>query len=208
MRLTSFLAVLLIGVSGAAIQTASAQRGEDRRPKPLFGGGKKQKPVNELISSQAPPSISPRLLRGEVGGPISILISLSKQRLYFSIGGETMIDSPVSTGKRVGMTPTGNFSISEKDIDHSSSIYGSFVDRSGRVVRSGVSTKKDSAPAGTRYVGAPMKYFMRMTNYGIGMHVGVLPGYPASHGCIRLPEEVAKLIFERVKLGQSVTVTN
>ena len=51
-----------------------------------------------------------------------------------------------------------------------------------------------------------MRYFMRLTDSGVGMHVGILPGYPASHGCIRLPAEIAPLIYSKVKLGTPVTI--
>lgn len=134
------------------------------------------------------------------------VISLSKQRLYLMTGDQVYIDSPISSGKRGHSTPQGNFSITEKDADHRSSIYGNFVDRKGRVVRSGISSKIDSAPSGTRYQGAPMKWFCRLTSSGVGFHVGVLPGYPASHGCIRLPADIAPLIYQKVKVGTRVRV--
>jgi lipoprotein-anchoring transpeptidase ErfK/SrfK len=137
---------------------------------------------------------------------VTVTISLGKQRAYFFVGDEIAIDTPISSGKRAGMTPKGTFKISEKDKDHRSSVYGDFVNRSGKVVRSGVSTKIDSAPSGTVYRGAPMRWFMRLTNDGVGMHTGILPGYPASHGCIRLPDEIAKLFYENVTLGTVVTV--
>lgn len=134
------------------------------------------------------------------------VVSISKQRLYLYAGDELFIDTPVSTGKRVGMTPTGDFKVMEKDADHRSSIYGEFVDSKGRVVRSGVSTRVDSAPSGTRYRGAPMKWFCRLTSGGVGFHVGILPGYPASHGCIRLPEDIAAIIYRNVKVGTPVRI--
>jgi lipoprotein-anchoring transpeptidase ErfK/SrfK len=97
--------------------------------------------------------------------------------------------------------------ILEKDPNHHSSLYGNFVDGSGRVVRSGISSKMDSAPSGTSFRGAPMRYFLRITPQGVGMHVGILPGYPASHGCIRLPLDMAKIIYDAVAIGTAVTVT-
>ncbi len=133
-------------------------------------------------------------------------ISLSQQRLWLMAGEDVYIDSPVSTGKRAGMTPTGTFKVMEKDPDHRSSVYGCFVDRSNRIVREGISSKVDSAPSGTHYMGAPMKWFMRLTGDGVGMHVGILPGYPASHGCVRLPVDIAPLIYQKVKLGTVVTI--
>ena len=134
------------------------------------------------------------------------VVSLSKQRIYLMTGDQIYIDSPISSGKRGHATPQGNFSIMEKDADHRSSIYGNFVDRNGRVVRSGISSKIDSAPSGTRYQGAPMKWFCRLTGTGVGFHIGILPGYPASHGCIRLPEDMAPLIYQKVKVGTRVRV--
>jgi lipoprotein-anchoring transpeptidase ErfK/SrfK len=76
----------------------------------------------------------------------------------------------------------------------------------GRVVRSGVSIKVDSPPRGTRYRGAPMKWFMRLTDSGVGMHAGILPGYPASHGCIRLPTDIAPPIYQNVEIGTPAVI--
>ena len=104
------------------------------------------------------------------------------------------------------MTPNGHFTVLEKDPNHFSSIFGSIVDNSGRTVRGGVSLKIDSAPSGTHYVGAPMKWFMRLTQDGVGMHVGILPGYAASHGCVRLPVDIAPLIYQKVKVGTPVDI--
>src|SRR5207302_3564572 len=125
---------------------------------------------------------------------------LSHQRAYLMVENEIAIDTPVSTGKAAGMTPTGKFAVAEKERDHRSTVYGDFVDGKGRVVRSGVSMHIDSAPSGTHFVGAPMKFFCRF-NGAIGMHIGILPGYAASHGCVRLPSEIAPMIFDKVKEG-------
>jgi lipoprotein-anchoring transpeptidase ErfK/SrfK len=168
---------------------------------------KQQKRAAELIRRQEPPLVIPRVLERATSDNISIHISLSKQRAYFRVDEEIAVDSPISSGKRAGMTPPGSFKIMEKDADHRSSVYGDFVNpRTGRVVRAGVSTRIDSAPSGTVYRGAPMRWFMRITNDGIGMHTGILPGYPASHGCVRLPDEIARLFYDRVKIGTPVTV--
>jgi lipoprotein-anchoring transpeptidase ErfK/SrfK len=123
------------------------------------------------------------------------------------VGEQVVIDSPISSGKRGHTSPTGSFSVRERDPDHHSTIYGDFIDSSGRVVRAGVSAKIDSAPSGTHFAGASMKWFMRLTDEGVGMHVGFLPGYPASHGCIRMPEEAARLFYDHVKVGTPVTVS-
>ncbi len=204
----SFRTVFPLGLSVAAALslcifagTAVAQQG-NVIPKP------KQKKASELIKKQDPPRIAQRVLDRATPDNVSIRISLGEQRAYLFVGDELAVDSPISTGKRAGMTPKGSFKITEKDADHRSSVYGNFVNRQGKVVRAGVSTKIDSAPSGTVYQGAPMNWFMRLTNDGVGMHTGFLPGYPASHGCIRMPEEIAKLIYSKVKLGTPVAVTD
>ncbi len=166
----------------------------------------KQKPARELISRQAQPKVVPRVLDTATPDNTRIYVSLSKQRAYLLVGDEVAIDSPISSGKRAGMTPKGSYTILQKDADHRSNVYGAFVNRDGQIVRAGVSTKIDSAPSGTHYVGAPMKWFMRLTNEGVGMHVGILPGYPASHGCVRMPEDIAPLFYQRVKVGTPAVI--
>lgn len=164
------------------------------------------KRANELIHRQEPINVSPRLLEQVMPENSRVRVSLSKQRAYLLMGDEIVIDSPISSGKRARMTPSGNFRVLQKDKDHHSNVYGNFVDSSGRVVRSGVSSRIDSAPSGTHFEGAPMTWFMRLTNEGVGMHVGILPGYPASHGCIRMPSVAAKMFYDKVQLGTPVVV--
>ncbi|GAT33797.1 lipoprotein-anchoring transpeptidase ErfK/SrfK [Terrimicrobium sacchariphilum] len=198
-------AAILIAAAVLVVSQAAAQQGGAAAPTPR----PKQKKASELIYKQEPPRIFERVLEKSTPANSTIVISLGKQRAYFLVDGETAIDSPISSGKRAGMTPKGTYKISEKDADHRSSVYGDFVSqRTGKTVRAGVSTKIDSAPSGTVYRGAPMRWFMRLTNDGVGMHTGILPGYPASHGCIRLPEEIAKLFYSKVVLGTQVTVTD
>jgi lipoprotein-anchoring transpeptidase ErfK/SrfK len=159
----------------------------------------------KLISRQPPAKITVSL--ESVINPSNswLHISISKQRAYLMVGDEIYIDSPISSGKRSGMTPTGAFRISQKDPDHRSSVYGEFVDSRGRVVRSGVSTKVNSAPSGTRYTWRAHE-ILRLTDSGVGMHVGILPGYPASHGCIRLPAYIAPLIYQKVGIGTPAVI--
>ncbi|MBS0660253.1 MAG: L,D-transpeptidase family protein [Verrucomicrobia bacterium] len=186
--------------------TASAQ--EVRRA--ILVPAQPQRSAGDFIRKQDPPRISTRLLETANSENTRLQVSLSKQRVYLILTTteEIVIDSPISSGKRGHSTPKGSYKILQKNKDHRSSIYGDFVDRSGRVVRRGVSTRIDSAPSGTRYVGAPMRWFMRLTNDGVGLHTGILPGYPASHGCIRLPEEIAALIFSKVKIGTPAVVAD
>lgn len=160
----------------------------------------------ELINRQEPLKINKSIYDALNSEQARVVVSLSKQRAYLLAGDQIAIDTPISSGKRAGMTPTGSFNVMEKDKDHRSSVYGDFKDKSGRTVRSGVSVRIDSAPSGTHYVGAPMLWFMRLTGDGVGMHVGILPGYPASHGCIRMPSQSAEMFYNKVKIGTPVRV--
>ena len=164
------------------------------------------KKASELIRRQDPITVNRSVYEGLSPSESRVIINLTKQRAYLLAGDEIAIDTPISSGKRAGMTPTGSFNITEKDKDHRSNLYGDFKDKNGRTVRAGVSVRIDSAPSGTRFVGAPMKWFMRLTSDGVGMHVGILPGYPASHGCVRMPEQAAEMFYNRVKLGTPVQI--
>lgn len=167
---------------------------------------KPMRKASDLIHGQPPAKVYKEVEPAITAENLHVEISLGKQRAYVKAGEQVYIDSPISSGKVAGMTPSGNFSVLEKDPNHKSNIYGNFVDGGGRTVRSGVSLKIDSAPSGTHYVGAPMRWFMRLTDLGVGMHVGILPGYPASHGCVRLPAEMAQLIYSKVHVGTPVTI--
>jgi lipoprotein-anchoring transpeptidase ErfK/SrfK len=202
-------AILLAGVvcslNGQILYSPRPAAPRQVAPKPP--APKPMRKASELISRQDPVKINNSLLKQITPDSVHVVISLPKQRAYLIMGEEIVIDSPISSGKRGHSSPTGHFSVMEKDPDHRSSIYGDFVDRSGRVVRAGISSKIDSAPSGTHYVGAPMRWFMRLTGEGVGMHVGILPGYPASHGCIRMPPDGAKLFYDNVKIGTPVEIT-
>ena len=141
---------------------------------------------------------------GSSGKP-RIVIDLEQQRAYFYKGGKIVGISVVSTGREGYDTPSGEFQIIQKDLTHVSSIYGNYVDRNGQVVMENVDVTKDRRPRGTVFRGAPMPYFLRIHG-GIGMHAGYLPGYPASHGCIRLPKEMAVHFFQNAAIGTPVAI--
>ena len=163
---------------------------------------------SQLVGGQAPAVINKAAYDKLTPENISIVVSISRQRLLVKAGDETAIDSPVSSGKKARPTPNGTFPILQKDPDHHSNVYGNFVDSRGRVVRGGISALIDSAPSGSHFEGAPMTWFMRLTWEGVGMHVGILPGYAASHGCIRLPSQVAHDLYAKVNVGTVVRVEN
>ena len=139
-----------------------------------------------------------------VGSP-SIKIDLSDQIAYFYKGGQLVGQSAVSTGKSTHRTPTGSFKITQKSADHASNLYGKIVDADGNVVVAEADSRKDKVPSGGKYIGAPMPNFMRF-NGGVGMHAGYLPGYPASHGCVRMPKYMSAHFFRNVNYGTPVSV--
>ncbi|QDG79027.1 L,D-transpeptidase family protein [Labrenzia sp. PHM005] len=115
----------------------------------------------------------------EPENPLHFLVSLDEQRIDVYRGADLIETSPISSGKRGNSTPTGVFSILEKRRKHFSNLYDN----------------------------APMPFMQRLTWSGIALHQGKLPGYPASHGCIRLPRSFAKSIFGMTARGNHVVVT-
>ncbi|MGJ8724400.1 MAG: L,D-transpeptidase family protein [Roseibacillus sp.] len=141
-------------------------------------------------------------------GPFRVEIDLSEQLASFYRGSVQVGQTQVATGKSGHATPTGSFRITEKIVDKRSNLYGQIFGSNGELVNSGADKRKDSVPSGGKFVGAPMPYWMRLTSYGIGMHVGAIPypGSPASHGCIRMPEATARLAFASSRVGTPVKV--
>jgi lipoprotein-anchoring transpeptidase ErfK/SrfK len=108
----------------------------------------------------------------------AILISLASQRLYLYQDARVVFVTKLSTGRKHLPTPRGHYQITEKDLCHTSSIYH-----------------------------VSMPYFMRLDGEPFGIHYGYNPGYPASHGCIRvgsMPE--AKMLFRMTPTGTSVII--
>ena len=114
-----------------------------------------------------------------VQGPLVIVVSLADQRAWVFRNGERIATSTVSTGKTGKETPTGVFPILEKKKVHHSN----------------------------RYDNAPMPFMQRLTWDGVAMHAGRLPGYPASHGCVRLPKEFARTLFEVTNRNETVVIS-
>ena len=113
-------------------------------------------------------------------GPVVLVVSLDEQRAYVYRNGMAIGVSTISSGKAGKDTPTGVFTILQKNKDHRSNIYNN----------------------------APMPYMQRLTWDGIALHGGHLPGYPASHGCVRLPQAFAEKLFGITRFGDSVVVAN
>ena len=114
------------------------------------------------------------------GGPLLLTIDLTAQQVRVYRDGVLVAASAISTGSLGRETPTGVFTILEKKVMHRS----------------------------TTYDDAPMPYMQRLTTKGIAIHAGDLPGYPASHGCIRLPNEFAKQLYGITEIGTQVMITD
>ncbi|MGI8956142.1 MAG: L,D-transpeptidase [Chthoniobacterales bacterium] len=138
-------------------------------------------------------------------GRSSIVISLRAQEAYLYRGKALVASSRISSGREGHRTPIGHFRVIRKDLDHTSGLYGDYVDDSGRVVVANVDTRKHRRPPHTHYEGAPMPFFLEFSP-GYGLHQGYLPGEPASHGCIRLPFWKARQFYNSVRVGTPVWV--
>src|SRR5436853_3746839 len=164
----------------------------------IYGGGEQTGPPRDTVSYWD---------GDQASGSPSIKISLGEQRAYFYKSGLLVGVSQLSTGREGRNTPYGHFSIMQKDKNHASNLYGDYVDSAGNVVAPNVDVKKDPKPPGTHFKGASMPYYMQIAP-GFGLHAGYLPGYPASHGCIRMPEFMAEDFFKSVSVGTPVMITN
>src|SRR5947208_6293463 len=203
MRLSTLIRLFLLA---AVVSSASGQfhlGPKPRQPSPTPPPMRKQ---STFIKRQEPLKVNQPLLKQATQDNTRIVVSIPKQRGYLMIGDQIVADGPISSGRSGHETPRGHFNVMEKDPNHHSSLYGDFVDGSGRTVRAGVSARSQSAPSGTHFAGASMKWFLRLTSEGVGMHIGILPGYPASHGCIRESVDGAKLFYDHAKVGTSVDV--
>jgi len=136
--------------------------------------------------------------------PSRVEIDLGRQTAYLIRGRRVVMQSPISSGRYGHLTETGSFKVIEKERSHHSSIYGKIVDPYGRTIIADADVDMH-VPRGCRFVPAPMPYFMRFHGSD-GMHAGYLPGYPASHGCVRMPDEMAIAFYNAVDVGTPVTV--
>jgi hypothetical protein len=144
-----------------------------------FWGAKQSSPADTAPGALKPgefvwnPGVAP-------DGPIVVVVSLDEQRGYVYRNGIEIGFTTVSTGKPGHETPTGVFTILQKDKDHRSS----------------------------KYNNAPMPYQQRLTWDGVALHAGGLPGYPESHGCVHLPSKFAEDLFGASHMGMTVVVVD
>jgi lipoprotein-anchoring transpeptidase ErfK/SrfK len=152
--------------------------------------------VTEMVTSNLPEKHS---------GRPSIVVSLREQEAYLYRGKNRTASSRISSGREGYRTPVGRFQVTRKDEDHRSSVYGDYVDASGRIVKANVDIRRDRKPPRSHFVGAPMPYFLEFSP-GYGLHQGYLPGEPASHGCIRMPYWKARQYYQTAYIGTVVVI--
>ncbi|HEX4140049.1 MAG TPA: L,D-transpeptidase family protein [Candidatus Methylacidiphilales bacterium] len=134
-----------------------------------------------------------------------IEVRIGEQKVYVYQGDHVAGISPTTTGKDGHNTPTGDYTIIKKEINHKSNLYGDFLDANGYIV-DGDAKAGEAVPSGEVYDAADMPYYMKIRDDGTGLHAGDLPGYRASHGCIRLPNAFAELLYSNVSEGTPVDV--
>lgn len=139
-------------------------------------------------------------------GTARIVINRPEQKAYFYRGDTVIGMTPISVGSEGHDTPAGNYNIQEKKRMHISSTWGVAKRRdTGEVVVKDFNAKSDKLPAGCYYEGAQMPYALRIVG-GYFMHVGYVPGYAASHGCIRVPEDMAEKFWTHASKGTPVKI--
>lgn len=135
-----------------------------------------------------------------------IKIDLATQRGFLMNGDEVVMDYPICSGIESRPTPTGTFYILEKVVDKRSNRYGKFYDAAGEIVNGNADVILDPLPEGGRFEGAEMHYWMRLTNDGVGHHIGPVRRYPASHACVRGPSKTIPIVYSKVKEGTRVDI--
>ncbi|HSI83779.1 MAG: L,D-transpeptidase family protein [Candidatus Methylacidiphilales bacterium] len=135
-----------------------------------------------------------------------IELRLEEQKLYAFSKGQAVAWSEISTGREGYDTPAGEYKILQKNAGHKSNLYGYIVEVATDKVVVKDANPKTPVPPGCKYEAAAMPFFLRLTNTGIGLHAGYLPGYAASHGCIRLPYDMIEAIYDRTKVGTRVVI--
>lgn len=169
LHLSAAGAVLVLLLSSPpAAQSASVPFWGDRESQPVTTDPSALKPGQWVWA----PGLSPE-------GPITVLVSIDEQRAFVYRNGVRVGYTTVSTGRQGYDTPTGVFTVLQKDAAHRSTIYNS----------------------------APMPYMERLTWGGVALHAGGLPGYPSSHGCVHLPSQFAQDLFAVSPMGMTVVIT-
>jgi hypothetical protein len=196
-------AAALIALSAVFLLSACAQLQPPKPPAEAPKVAQKPPPV--------PPPPEPAALYqwyGDGRTVSHIEVDVDEQKAVFYDGPHQIGWAMVASGIRSYPTPTGRFAVTEKIVEKRSNLYGKIYNSKGKLVRRNAEMGVHPIPAGGRFEGAKMPYFMRLTNDGIGMHAGPIPkpGRPASHGCIRMPYEMAPVLYQHVSIGTPVSI--
>jgi len=179
--------------------TSLREAGQEPSPAAPAMNEAPEAPAEEPVPSPTP--VPPPILVNH----FSIEIDLTHQTAYLLVDGHKAVESPISSGRAGKETAPGNFEVIQKDLNHFSNLYGKIVEKdSGRLVKAGADAAMP-LPKGCIFVPAPMKWFLRFDG-AAGMHAGILPGYAASHGCVRMPAEKAEIFYNTVDVGTPVHV--
>ena len=170
-------AVLLVAATPEPAQAQFYPWGQWGNPSPWQQKPRRRRAAPRYVE---PSDDKPVVALPKPSGPLVIVVSIGKQTVTVYDDNKVIAKSPISSGTSSNPTPTGIFSILEKNRYHYSNLYG----------------------------GAPMPFMQRVTNSGVAMHAGDLPGYPASHGCIRLPYSFARSLFGITDVGARVIISN
>jgi len=168
-RFSFLLLALLIGLASSTLAPAAGVP---------FWGARQSSPVDTAPSALKP---GEWLWAGDSKalGPMAVVVSLTEQRAYVYRNGIRVGVATISSGRKGYETPTGVFTILQKDKDHHSNVYDN----------------------------APMPYQQRLTWSGVALHAGGVPGYPESHGCVHLPTAFAEKLFAASNMGMTVVVS-
>jgi hypothetical protein len=173
LRVSRFASVVIIASGSLAVEVAARDKpGRERLAKAAPSPPSPPPPVSAASTTANTAS--------KTGHPLVVAVSLQAQRLTVYQGTQSVLSTPISSGKPGHRTPTGVFAILQRARYHESNLYSN----------------------------APMPFMQRLTWSGVALHAGQLPGYPASHGCIRLPYRTAETLFGLLRLGARVVVTD
>lgn len=204
-RCLATIAALLL--ANCANQKPMSQIGKDGKPVNPY-------PVGTYDHFKADPSYpktygvwkNDELLSRTDASNSHIKIDLATQRGFLMNGEEIVMDYPICSGVKSRPTPTGTFYILEKVVDKRSNRYGKFYDATGEVVNSDADAVLDTIPEGGKFEGAAMHYWMRLTNDGVGHHIGPVRRVPSSHACVRGPSKTIPIVYSKVKEGTRVVI--
>ncbi len=208
------LALLLLSGLTACNGLAGFAAKPDARPGETLEAKPKPAPATATAETEEPieeskPKPSPLYEWKGDGRRVSrIVVNTNEQKAHFYAGEDEIGWSTVATGVSKYPTPTGDFAVMEKVENKRSNLYGKVYGKGGQVIKSSVKVGRDPIPSGGRFEGSHMPYFMRLTHDGVGLHAGPIPnpGQPASHGCIRMPRQLAPVLFKHVSNGTQVAI--